>query len=56
MDIGIRQGMTASQQLMVVGLLLVVLAGLAYIIYVIIKVKEMNHEPVKLPEHQKKDI
>ena len=48
--------MTNSQQLMVVALAILVLCGAVYIIYIIMKVREMNYEPVKLPEHANKTI
>lgn len=48
--------MTTSQQLFVVALVILVLCGACYIIYIIIKVRDMGYEPVKLPEHKTKDI
>lgn len=45
--------MSSKDQLLAALLLIIILAGVGYIAYVIIKVREMNHEPVKLPEHEK---
>lgn len=56
MDFTLRGGMTVKEQLMAAGLVILILAGLSYIIYLVIKVREYNFEPVKLPENMEKDI